>query len=151
MEVQPLPPEAPAPADKPSSNNKIWIAVGCVVLACCCLMVLAIVVAGPALLSVYKVSGSNNNGSGAAYTGNADPQLRTDTLNAIKAYETGKSGCADIALLTGQILSAPDANANGIWTERWQVKACDTTDLFTVTFTPSPNGGTDYSVHPEGP
>jgi hypothetical protein len=79
------------------------------------------------------------------YTGNADELLRTDALNLIGIYEETKTGCADLSLVSGEMLVFPDPAGDGSWQETWQVDACGNLRVYTVSFTPT-SGGTDIAV-----
>ncbi len=132
--------QASIPASKPKSN-RTWLIVGAVLLVCCCLTVVAAVLAWPTITSLL--------GSGAGlYSGRADAVLKQDVLTVIANYESSQNGCSEVTLLTGQ--DAPDSGqtSDGSWTELWQILACDASHLYQITFVPSPQGGTDFTVTP---
>ena len=130
---------SPLPA-KPKSN-RTWLIVGGIVLICCCLAVLAVIVLGPTITSLL--------GSGAGfYSGRADEVLKQDVLTAIANYELAQYGCSDVSLLLGSTTTTPEQSGDGSWTEVWQVRACDASHLYSVSFVPSPQGGTDFSATP---
>jgi len=144
MEAEPVPPELLAVGGEanPQSNKMIWLVVGCAVLACCCLLVVAISAAGFLFMNIR----SSASTSALPYAGRADDLLKQNALDAIQGYESSKNGCRDVSLLAGQVLVAPDSGSSP-WKESWQVLACGASHLYTITFTPSPGGGTDFSIH----
>jgi hypothetical protein len=120
----------------------IGVAVG--ILLCCCVLVVAVLALNWNSLSNFI------KGGGETYSGRADEILRADALNLIGLYEEAKLGCADLSLVSGRMLLSPDQTGNGSWQEAWQVNACGNTHGYTVTFTPTPDSGTDISILPAG-
>lgn len=126
-------------------NSRILIIVSVIALLCCCLVVVGagayIFLTGPAAQSVTEqISG------GIVYNGIADEELKADVINAIADYETSLNGCVDVSLVSGLMLLSPDQTQDGSWSETWQVGVCGESHLYSVAFTPSPAGGTDFSV-----
>jgi len=115
-------------------TNTTLIIIIAVVLLCCCL----VVVAAAALLLI--------NGGGRvslpSYSGIADAELRTDTMNLIGQQEA-IDGCENITLSSAKVVNQPQADAGGVWTEMWQINACGESHLYAVTFSPDPAGGTN--------
>lgn len=118
----------------PKKNYVPFVIAAVVVLFCCCL------VAGIAGVGVY-LSNPGENSSPSSYNSLADTELRTDTLKLIEAQES-ITGCEDITLITAEVLNPPQADAGGVWTEMWQIGACNESHLYAVTFSPDPAGGT---------
>jgi hypothetical protein len=126
---------------KPKSN-KTWLIVGVVVLICCCLAV------GAAVLAWPTISGLLGAGATGLYSGRADDVLKQDVLTIITNYEASQNGCTDVTLFVGAETLSPEQTGDGSWVEMWQVVACDASHVYSITFTPSPQGGTDFSVRP---
>lgn len=126
----------------PQKVNRTWIIVAVVVVLCCCLTVVALA----AGLIIMRSSGSPSPIIGGSYNGMADSLLKSDTLNTIAQYETSQSGCTDVSLFSGTVVLPPDPSADGSWQEAWQVDVCGESHLYSVSFTPSPAGGTDFSI-----
>lgn len=135
-------PVQPEPITRRKSKLPIFIGVAAGILLCCCLLGIGIY----ALLGENLVTDLLQGGD--TYSGRADETLRRDTLNLIGLYEEGQLGCADLSLIGGQILLAPDPAGDGSWQETWRVNACGETHLYTITFTPTAGGGTDIEVMP---
>lgn len=136
--------ETNQPLEK-KGNNKVLIIVGVIMLLCCC----AVVVGAGVYIFLTDPAAQFGNGpilEGIAYSGIADAELKADVITAIADYEASQSGCADVSLLGGQILLSPDQTGDGSWTETWQLAVCQESHLYSVAFTPSPAGGTDFSV-----
>jgi hypothetical protein len=129
-------------ASSGAGSSKLWWIIGGVVLVCCCLSIIALVVAGPAVMGVFN----SISQSGGLYSGIADEQLKSDVLNAIAGYESETGGCSDVKLFNGQLIASPDQSSDGSWVEMWQVSSCGESHLYSIVFTPSPGGGTDFSV-----
>jgi hypothetical protein len=126
------------PIVRRKSKLPIIVGVAAGVLLCCCLLG----------VGVYALLGEDLFKGGDVYAGRADEILLEDTLNLIGLYEEGQLGCADLSLLGGQILLAPDPAGDGSWQETWRVDACGETHLYAITFTPTAGGGTDIEVMP---
>jgi hypothetical protein len=134
--------ESQQPVEK-KSGNKVLIVVGVIALVCICVTVIvvaALVIVGPAIQSVNE-----QVQQGLGYSGRADEVLRKDVMDAIANYESA-AGCSEVSLSGGQIILSPDQTGDGSWKETWQVSACGASHLYAVTFTPSPQGGTDFAV-----
>ncbi len=127
------------------SNLPLILGIMAGVLVCCCVLgVAAYFLAGTLLPSLSDdVPPVYNDADG--YTGNADELLRTDALNLIGIYEELQLGCADLSLVSGEMLVFPDPAGDGSWQETWQVNACGDLHQYTVSFTPT-SGGTDIAV-----
>lgn len=132
------------PPTEKKSNNRVWIIVASVIALCCCLAVVGIAalnILGPAVANVNQQVQDQ-----ISYTGIADEVLKNDVITAIAKFEESNTGCTDVQLLGGTVTLAPDQSGDGSWLETWQVLACGESQLYSVAFTPSPAGGTDYSV-----
>jgi hypothetical protein len=127
-----------------SKSNKTWLIVAGVVLICCCITSIAAIVAWPTITSLLG-SGETNT---ATYSGRADAVLKQDVLNVIANYESAQNGCNEVTLLMGQDAPGSGQSGDGSWSELWQILACDASHLYEITFVPSPQGGTDFSVSP---
>ncbi len=130
------------PAKSGPASNKLWWIIGGMIGVCCCLSILALVFAGPAIMGIF----SSVSQEGGLYSGIADEQLKSDVLNTITQYEGSTSGCSDVSLFLGQMLVSPEQTGDGSWSELWQVMACGESHLYSVSFAPSPGGGTDFSI-----
>lgn len=122
-------------------TNKILIIVGVLILLCACIVVIsaaAFIVLKPALQSV--------NEQAFGYTGIASEELKSDVLKAISDNETSLNGCSDITMINGHMFLRPEQTGDGSWTETWQVMVCDESRLYSISFVPSPLGGTDFTV-----
>ena len=124
--------------------SRTWIIAGVVIFLCCCLVV---VTALATILITRRSQNSISTGSGI-YNGLADDLLRQDILNAIAQYEAAQSGCEDVSIFSAAVIFAPDSSADGSWQEEWQVDVCGEIHPYSATFTPSPGGGTDFSITP---
>ncbi|MBI3161560.1 MAG: hypothetical protein HYZ23_03585 [Chloroflexi bacterium] len=132
------------PSAEKNKGNKMILIVGAIMLACLCLAVSVIAVLTIIGPSVRDVSREIPEGLG--YTGIADEQLRNDVMDAITAFQAGQNNCQNVSLLSGEIRTAPDQTSDGSWVENWQVDACGVSYFYDVIFTPSPLGGTNFSV-----
>ena len=136
--------ESQPPVEK-KSGNKILIIVGVIALVCICVVFIAIaalVIVGPVVQSVNE-----QVQQGLIYSGRADELLRKDVMDAIANYESA-ADCLEVSLSGGQVVLSPDQTSDGSWKETWQVSACGTFHLYEITFTPSPQGGTDFAITP---
>ena len=122
------------PVEK-KKNNKALIIVGVILLLCCCITMI-----GVATYAILKPGAQTMYEQAFSYTGNADDLLKSDVLKLIAE----SNGCSDVTLLNGRIFLTP---GDGSWTEMWQVNVCGESQLFSIGFTPSPLGGTDFSVN----
>ena len=85
---------------------------------------------------------------GGLYSGRADDVLKQDVLQVIANYELAQYDCSEVSLLLGSTTVSPEQSGDGSWTEMWQGMACNTSHLYSISFVPSPQGGTDFSVTP---
>jgi hypothetical protein len=129
------------PVEKPKSN-RTWLIVAGVVLFCCCITAIAAILAWPTITSLL------GSGTPGTYSGRADAILKQDVLNAIANYEASQNGCSEVTLFMGQDAPGSGQTGDGSWTELWQILACGESHLYEITFTPSPQGGTDFSATP---
>jgi len=142
--------ESQPPVEK--KNNKIFIIIGVVVVICLCVAVVSVAALAILVPAIQKTSQQveqqvqplqQENG----YAGIADQQLQSDVLTAITGYEAKQNNCSDVTLASGKVLDlTPNRTSADPWVETWQINACGTSHLYSITFTPSPQGGTDYSV-----
>jgi hypothetical protein len=72
----------------------------------------------------------------------ADETLRRDVLQAVLAGMTPKD--CRVAPQGVHLLSPPQEN--GAWIEGWDVSICNKKKRLRITFTPTADGGTDYSI-----
>jgi hypothetical protein len=128
------------PVEK-KGNSKVLIIAGVFALLCLCIVVASattFLVIKPALQSVYEQA--------FGYTGIADEQLKLDVLKGISDHEPSQNGCADVTMVNGHMFLRPEQTEDGSWSETWQVMVCGDSRLYLIFFTPSPLGGTDFSV-----
>ncbi|MBI5295833.1 MAG: hypothetical protein HY869_10180 [Chloroflexi bacterium] len=132
-------------APQKKSNLPLILGIVAGILVCCCVLGVAAYFLAGSLLPNWSddVPPVYNDADG--YTGNADELLRTDALNLIGIYEELQLGCADLSLVSGEMLVFPDPAGDGSWQETWQVDACGDLRQYTVSFTPT-SGGTDIAV-----
>ncbi len=150
--------ETPVPV---KSNKNLYIIIGVVLLVCCCLAV-----AGAAVYSYLSVASTaettfdqvqeqleavttqgvpgSEPGAPLFYGGLADSLLQADTLKTLEDYESSQ-GCSEVSLLAAS-LSEYSGKAGDPWSELWVIQACGEPHSYTVTFTPSPTGGTDIHI-----
>jgi hypothetical protein len=121
--------------------NHTWMIAGVLTILCCCLTIVVLTF-GVIFFSTLDSISVN----GEVYSGLADDQLKNDTLNGIKQYEASQSGCKDVSLFLGSMITSPASSVDGSWLEEWQVNVCGESHLYSVAFTPSPGGGTDFSI-----
>jgi hypothetical protein len=76
-----------------------------------------------------------------------DPQLQVDAGNMVRTAAMTRSGegCSEAAIMDTAVSEKP-AVIGMSWKERWSVKSCDNIYDLGVTFTPSPDGGTNVAV-----
>jgi hypothetical protein len=136
-------------AIQPQKKSKSPLIVAALIVAglCGCVLLVLAVGTGFYFLNSPKtaepVQPIYNDSDG--YSGNADELLRADALNLIGIYEETQSGCADLSLVSGEMLLPSDQTDDGSWQETWQVNACGGLRVYTVSFTPT-SGGTDVAV-----
>lgn len=126
----------------PQKSNRLWIIASVLIFLCCCLVVVA---AFGYILFVGRTFNSVST-NGGIYSGLADEQLKNDTLNTIQQYESSQSGCNDVSLFLGAVITAPASTGDGSWVEEWSVNVCGDSHLYSVSFTPVATGGTDFSI-----
>jgi hypothetical protein len=130
--------ETPVPQQPKKSKTWIFLAAGgALVLLCLCLAV-AVFAVMPLMANVGQ--------STVTYEGNADEQLKADTLQLIAQYEKAQSGCDTVTLFIGNMMIRPEQTNDGSWSEMWQVNACEESHLYNITFTPDGVGGTYISA-----
>ena len=79
----------------------------------------------------------------------ASPTLQRDTLQTILALDAAEDqGCNQRKLVKTDIIKGP-AVGDKMVVERWTLDRCGKMVPYTVTFTPSPRGGTDFRVWEE--
>jgi hypothetical protein len=151
---------SPMPA-KTGNRNVIIIVVVAIVLCCCCLVVGGGVyywfLATPASSQSFDEFVPDNSqpsdsgpsepaGNGTLPQGGlTDDLLRKDTWNYVEIAAQAQN-CQAIAL--GTIIEVTqDPDSSGVWAEKWTVVCTDgNMKAFDVTFTPDPNGGTNFSI-----
>jgi hypothetical protein len=132
--------ESETHAPQQTAKRKTWIVLaagGALALLCVCLVAAAFLVL-PAVANIGQ--------STVSYEGNADEQLKTDTLQLIAQYEQAQGGCNDVTLFIGNMMTRPEQTEDGSWSEMWQVNACGESHLYSITFTPDGVGGTYISA-----
>jgi anaerobic C4-dicarboxylate transporter len=127
----------------PQKVNRTWIIISVVIVFLCCCLVAAAAVGY--ILIVGRTFNSVSE-DGGIYSGLADEQLKTDTLNTIKQYESSQSGCNDVSLFLGAVITSPALTGDGSWEEEWSVNVCGDSHLYSIVFTPAAGGGTDFSI-----
>ncbi len=77
----------------------------------------------------------------------ADATLQRDVLQGVMAATIGRApaNCKDVQVRDTRVTFAT-AMAQP-WTEVWTLGACGTAIDVEIDFTPSPRGGTDWSIH----
>ena len=130
-------------------KNNLPLIIGAVAIVLCC----CVVVVGAAIYLFVTLSSVSNSvtvplPNDTQYLGNADELLRSDTLKAIADHEYSQTGCSDVTLFSGVMNLAPDQTSDGSWSEVWEIDACGDYHKYDVVFTPTPDGGTDFSVTP---
>ena len=146
---------SPAPA-KSGNRNVIIIVVVAVVLCCCCLVVgaggyyyytsnMRASANFPSVVSPSSgVPESQGNGD-LPQGGITDDLLRTDTWNYVGVAALAQNCQAVASGTTIEVTQTPDSS--GVWIERWTAACSDGgTKAFDVTFTPDPNGGTNFHI-----
>ena len=152
-------------------NRTLLIVIG-VILLCCCVVAIGAALAYPTLKNYLDsaTSGLQNltpaatsspdtsatnqpsqtsqpsTGSSSmvpAAGGLGDPTLKADVWVSILQYENGQN-CSDVNGTAIDVVQQPDSK--GVWVENWTVNACGTSTVLKVTFTPDPNGGTNYDI-----
>jgi ABC-type Fe3+-citrate transport system substrate-binding protein len=75
-----------------------------------------------------------------------DSELQKNVVNAITMFESfSNSNCENIAIADTKV-TQQQTSENGIWIENWIVDRCGTEIVYTLTFTPSKDGGAAFSV-----
>ncbi len=146
----------------PGNSKNKWILplIAVLSLSCCCVFILAGVVFYPKVRQAISASFStpepvpevdinpsagNGSSTGPASGGLGDNLLKTDVWNSIvQAYASQKS-CQDVTSTQIEVRQPPDSS--GAWQEAWTVMACGQTNVLVIDFTPSADGGTDYTIH----
>ena len=152
-------------------NRTLLIVIG-VILLCCCVVVITgafaypriskylngassglqnlnpSVTSAPETASTSQPSQTSQPSSGGSSMvpvagGLADPTLKADVWVSILQYENGQN-CSDVNGTAIDVVQQPDSK--GVWVENWTVNACGTSAVLKVTFTPDPNGGTNYDI-----
>ena len=139
-------------------NRALLIIVG-VILLCCCVVVIAGAMAYPTIkrylnsassglqnLNPAATSSPESGGStasGPMAGGLGDPTLKGDVWNSILKLESGL-GCDDVTSTAIDVAQQPDASQ--VWVEDWSANVCGSPTVFEITFTPDPNGGTNYNI-----
>jgi len=142
-------PDDDKPVDKKPVNKKPGNTVLIVIIAVAVLCVCA-VFAGVAALSIFQPVIQNTYESiqpKQGYSGIASEELKNDVIQSIADYESTQTGCADVTLYGGEMMVSPSQTQDGSWQETWKIDACGESHLYAVTFTPSPQGGTDFSAN----
>jgi hypothetical protein len=132
--------ETNQPVEK-KGKNKALIIVGTIFVLCLCFTV-----TGVAAYMALRPAVQGVNEQAFGYTGIASEQLKSDVLKGIAENEASLNGCSDVTLVNGHMFSGPEQSVDSSWTETWQVMVCGESRLYSISFTPSPLGGTDFSV-----
>lgn len=133
--------ESPVPQRPAKSKTWIFFAAGCAIALLCICLVIFLAIANVALPAI-----ANINQSTVSYEGIADEQLKADTLRLLSQYEQTQSGCTNVTLFIGNMMTRPEQSEDGSWIETWQVNACGESHLYSITFTPDGVGGTYISA-----
>ena len=139
-------------------NRTLLIVIG-VILLCCCVVAIAAAVAYPTIKNYLNSATSgfqnpnpdatsqppstNSSTSAPADGGLGDPTLKGDVWNSILTAESGR-GCSDVVSTAINVAQQPDSS--GVWVEDWSANVCGNDAVFEVTFTPDPQGGTNYDI-----
>lgn len=107
-------------------NNKILIIVGAILLLCLCVTVTGAI----AYITLQRMNG---------YIGIASEGLKSDVIKIVAE----SNGCSDVTLINEHMFLQ---SGDGSWIETWPVMVCGESCLYSISFTPSPLGGTDFSV-----
>jgi hypothetical protein len=140
-------------------NNRVLFIVIGVILLCCCMTVIVGVIAYPTIIKTLNgaSSGLNNlnpsatsspsdsgsSSNGPVDGGLGDPILKTDVWNSIVNAESQRN-CTDVTSTAIDVVQQP--GPDGVWVEDWSTNVCGTDTTFVITFTPDPNGGTNYHI-----
>jgi hypothetical protein len=133
--------ESETNAPQQTAKSRKWIALAAgdaLALLCLCLAAAFIIL--PAVANIGQ--------STVSYNGNADEQLKSDTLNLIAQYEQAQNGCGNVTLFIGNMTLRPEQTGDGSWSEIWQVNACGESHMYNIAFTPDGAGGTYISLTP---
>ncbi len=143
------------------SHKFILPIAGVLILSCCFLFALSGVFlyptvknkvsnlfATPQPVPEVELDPANAGGAagGPAGGGLGDSQLKADVWNSILSSYASQKYCKDVTSVQIEVSRPPDSS--GAWQEAWTVMACGQTNVLLIDFTPSPEGGTDYSVNP---
>lgn len=144
-------------------NKTLLIVIG-LVLLCCCVLVIGGFVLAPIVQKYLNNASSGlqnfnpaatsspdggiatnppTSANGPMNGGLADPKLKADVWNSLLNAESGKN-CTNVTSTAIDVTQQPDSK--GVWIENWTVNACGSTIVLKVTFTPDPNGGTNYDL-----
>ncbi|HUI90597.1 MAG TPA: hypothetical protein VLX61_17905 [Anaerolineales bacterium] len=140
-------------------KNRTLLIIFGVILLCCCVVVIAAAAAYPLIRSYLNGASQNlipsattptpetattsQPPSGPADGGLGDPTLKADVWNAILKAERGR-GCDEVSSTAVAVVQQPDSN--GVWVEDWSATVCGNEAVFEITFSPDPNGGTNYDI-----
>ena len=80
-------------------------------------------------------------------TSGANYVLQQDALQFVMILEAaGDKTCKQSKVVNTEIAEQPNNPGKDPWTEKWTVDRCGKLVYYRVKFTPSPRGGTDFSV-----
>ena len=140
-------------------NNRVLFIVIGVILLCCCVAAIGVALSWTSISKYLSSASSGLNVPSSAPTASADtsgssmtgpvdgglgdPTLKTDVWNSIVGAENQRN-CSNVTSTAIDVEQRPDSS--GVWVEDWSVNVCGTDTVFEVTFTPDPQGGTNYDV-----
>jgi hypothetical protein len=151
--------------EPPKKKNTALIIAGvaAALLLCCCLLALgAFALLGPAVGSTFESIERDLSAEGispesveeGSYDdfvpsgGYGDDILRFDTwINVRLAAAFANCTIPDNGAARTEIQVLQESDSAGVWVERWTVPCDDgAPKSFTITFTPTESGGTDFSI-----
>lgn len=143
-----------------SKSNRIILIIGALLLSCCCIFSVTGVIlyptvrtavakafSAPAPVPLVELSPTTNGATssgGPASGGLGDSLLKSEVWNSIVNWFASNQNCSDMKSTRIDVSKSPDSN--GAWEEAWTVQACGQTSVLVIDFTPSPGGGTDYTI-----
>jgi len=141
--------ETQSQAPEPKKSNKTLFIIGGILLACCCLTVVGILVyqfvIAPKIANTFDTINTTLQSSSLPSGGLTGDTLRLDVWVKVGAASSALGCMPDAAQTTIEVTQNPDSS--GVWIENWAI-ACTSggQKTFEITFTPTADGGTDYSA-----
>lgn len=115
-------------------------------------MLFAAIVTAAAMLPAGSAGAYNIDFRG---TSRASPQLKLDMLKTMQRYAKATSGCSMIFSVETTIMPAGFRSSSAVrkpggHIELWDANVCAKKQMFIVSMWPSPRGGTEFVVAPQG-